>query len=1143
MYLKSLKVAGFKSFADRTRLEFRPGVAVLVGPNGSGKSNLVDAIHWVLGTQAPTTLRTAKMEDVIFAGTATRPSLGRAEVTVIFDNADRQMALDLDEVSLTRRLYRDGSSDYEINGVNCRLLDVQELLSDSGVGRHQHIIVNQGQVDAILNAGPDEHRAVIEEAAGILKHRLRQERAMRRLERTDQDLRRLNDVLAEVERQMRPLRRQAEAAERQQQVASQVRALTLFMGGEALRGLDHRLDEMAAEVSELRDRSSAAAEAAIIVAGTLRQLTTRAATLGELLERESAAAVRMETALERVRRVAQVAHERHRSKSALVEGVDERRRDLALELESSDAEVALAASDEAAATGLIEEHQNHFRIAEDEERSLVDQENLPVEGAWAVVQGDLLALRAAEQRDRREIDSVTQRIAMVAARRLNEIEERVRLDDEIRNVDQRVSLSQASYDRAGEIRRDEQKLWEGTEAEHNEKRLEAVGARARLEAVKLAADGIDDSEAREMVGALPGYRGSMSDLLAVPSEWAAAVDAALGVWSEALAFNDRASLEQAVGRLKHSGRGGLALIGSSPGHPGTARQVAAANGLDALADLFNGDALVEDLLGDVVVVEGWAAGWSLVGRHPTVRAVTPEGDLITRDGIVVAKPDATTPGLAEEAAAALARIDLELARLASRFAAARRQFETSRQQERVALEELESLEAKLAGAAEALGRANRAIADLDAELIRLEERQSALSAAIAGRAGQIERLTATVAALDGREAERQRLVEDWTSRRRQLAAVREEARAAWQHAASTASAAAERKAVLETRRQVIEQEMSRGELDSGRGETFEHLALIETLSRRAIDVMRQQVEALRDRQDLQRSEARSVGEALAASRAEHDDRQLTIEGCRVRLSDLAIEQTEARVRRESVVEGLARDLDAGEEEALSGPRPELDGEAPLHETLLAKQAELRRMGPVNPLAGAEYRTLSERHEFMTAQLTDLESSRLELRKVMKAMDEEIKAQFLAAFAEISAAYQEHFGVLFPGGRGRMRLTEPDQPLTSGVEIEAQPMGKKIARLSLLSGGEKSLAALAFLFGVFRARPSPFYILDEVEAALDDSNLRRFLRLVDAFGGESQLVLVTHQQQTMEAADVLYGVTMEPGGSSQVIAKELATSRN
>jgi len=1143
LYLKTLKVVGFKSFADRTRLEFRPGVGVVVGPNGSGKSNLVDAIQWVMGSQAPKTLRTSKMEDVIFAGTATRPAMNRGEVTVVFDNGSRALPLDLDEVSIARRLYRDGSSDYEINGVTCRLLDVQELLADSGVGRHQHIIVNQGQVDSVLSAGPEEHRAIIEEAAGILKHKLRKERALRRLERTDEDVLRLSDVLGEITRQMRPLKRQAEAAERHQSVAGQVRALTLFIGGEDLRRLDSRLREVRSEANDLKVRSDAAQKEVSELAIELRTLTAGASALGEALDGDGAAAARLETTLERLRRVAQVAQERHRTRKARIEGADERRNDLIEELESLNRELEEAAAGEIQAGGLAMQHEQRFRLLEDEERSMADQENLSAEGALAVVQGDLLSLSAADQRDRRELEALSQRLAVVGEHRATETAEGGRLGDEIRALDAEVGIAQANYENQAAARRSDQAAWEGAELEHTEKRLEAAAAMARLEAVVAAAEGFGDPEARRIVEETPGVVGSVTALLDVPGELAAGVDAALGPWSGAVAFADDGNLAEAVGRLKASGRGGVPIVGRTRSSSVPARAVADATGLEALVDRLGpkaDKALAEALLGDVVVAEGWASGWAVVRRHPQVRAVTPEGDLISADGIKVSHPDGATPAMVEAAAVDLDRAERELARVVSRFTTLRRQFDQSRQSERTTLETLESIEAKLAGATEALGRSTRTGADLEAELGRLGERRSALTVAIADRQHQISRLSTTIQALEGEEADRQRMLDEWSSRRRKVAEEREGARASWQQAASQASAAAERRTLIEARCQVVSDEIAVDHRRPVSPGSLTRLASIEDLARKGIEVIRAHVEAIRDQQGQNRQQARSVGEELARVRQGHENRQSEIESHRSRLSSLAVEQAEARVRREAVVEGLRREIDVSEEDALAAPPPGNEEGVNLHELLATRQAELRRMGLVNPLAAEEYRQLAERHEFMTAQLTDLENSRAELRKVMTALDEEMEVQFLAAFEEVAAAYQEHFGVLFPGGTGRIRLSDPDQPLTSGVEIEAQPLGKKVGKLSLLSGGERSLAALAFLFGVFKARPSPFYILDEVEAALDDANLRRFLRLVEAFRGAGQLILITHQQQTMEAADVLYGVTMEPGGSSQVIAKALAT---
>lgn len=1142
MYLKTLKLAGFKSFADRTRLEFRPGVAVVVGPNGSGKSNLVDAIHWVLGTQAPTSLRTSKMEDVIFAGTTTRPALNRAEVTVVLDNTDRDLPLDLEEVAITRRLYRDGSSDYEINGVGCRLLDIQDLLNESGVGRHQHIIVNQGQVDSVLNASPEEHRAIIEEAAGILKHRLRKERAIRRLERTGEDVLRLNDLLSEIARQLRPLKRQAEAAGRHEHVADQVRTLTLYLGGEDLRMHDRRMAQARSEQAALQIRNDEVTAELDRLAAELRRLTGEASGLGEALDRDGVAAAKLETTLERLRRVAQVAQERYRTRRARLEGAAERRRDLIDELAYLKSELADADSAESASAALAEQHEQRFRLLEDEERSLGDQENLSAEGALAVVQGDLLSLTAADQRDRRELEAVSQRVAVVNDHRSNEAEQTARLRAEIRDLDAEVTTAQAAYEKQASARSKDQAAWEKAEAEHTEKRLEAAGANARLEAVMAAAEGMIDPMAREIADSSPGANGNLNALLEIPEEWVAAVDAALGLWSGSITFRDRSSLGVAVGNLKAAGLGGIPVVDLTGATEASAREVAHALGLFALVDVIGErGALAESLIGDVVVAEDWKVALRVVGQFPAVRCVTADGDLITRVGIKVANPKRATPSVVEHARADVTRADRELARATSRQNTLHRQFDQSRQSERAALERLESVEARLAGATEALARAQRTESELEAELGRIEERQAALSTAISARTEQINRLATTMAALEGEEAQRQRVIAEWTVRRREAAGAREQARASWQQAATLASAAAERRTLLDARRQVVEEEIGAGAARPVLPQTLASLQAIESLARKAIDVLRGRIDLVRERQERNRQSARSVREELTAIKRGHEQHQVELEGLRNRLSALSIETTEVRVRREAVAEALRREIDASDDEALAATLPDLEVDGDLHELLAARQAELRRMGPVNPLAGEEYRQLLERHQFMSSQLADLETARADLRRVMKALDEEIESEFVAAFEEVAAAYQDHFGVLFPGGKGRMRLSDPSQPLTSGVEIEAQPLGKKIGKLSLLSGGERSLAALAFLFAVFKARPSPFYILDEVEAALDDSNMRRFLRLVEAFRGESQMILITHQQQTMEAADVLYGVTMEPGGSSQVIARQLSTA--
>ena len=1142
VFLKSLKVVGFKSFADRTRLEFEPGVTVVVGPNGSGKSNLVDAVAWVMGTQSTRTLRTQKMEDVIFAGTATRPALSRAEVTLVFDNASGALPLDLEEVSITRRLYRDGSSDYQINGVDCRLLDVQELLSDSGVGRHQHVVVGQGQLESILNAKPEDHRAVIEEAAGILKHRLRKERAVRRLERTDADVLRLRDILQELKRQMRPLRRQARAAERYDSVRSDVRGLYLFIGGEELRNIRSRTDLVASEENALRAELADVESERDELEPRLGALAEAAGEAGRALDRDTAAAARLETTSERLRRIGQVAHERRRAAEARMQGAGERRRDLEDEARQLEIELGQSADQERRASQESERAERAILALEDEARSLAEQDGLPIEGATAVVRGNLTALEATADRDGRESRDIGRRLEVLHAQLETEARETEELREEIRNLDSGAETARQRYEAAARVRADEQKEWQRVEQDARDARLSLAGAGARAEALESAAAGLADPRARERAAGRAGVFGTVAAQLDISERLAPAVDAALGVWSDALAVDSAEHVLETVADLKNQGLGGVPLVaGRRPGGDAPARSVAAAWGVDAMVDLLGSNAdsdLAILLVGDVIVAEGWSAAWKIVERHPDIRAVTPEGDVVDRLGVRVARPDGASPAMVEAALANLEEAEINLARAESLLTAKKRSFEVSREDERAALEALESVEARLSGASDTLDRLERNRATTETEIVRLDDRRTSLIESGADREAQIELLRGRLAALEGEEAERQRAWDELAARRQVVASQKAETRRIRQEAAAAHGAIVERRRLLEHRLREV-----RGELQDQSARPVDphavaRLADVVEAAHRTLGLVRVHIETLRDRQRDLRREAGEAGTRLSEARIRLEELRNSAERTKDRLSALALEGTELRMREEAVAEGLRRDADATEAEALAAVAPEIEGEIEPREMLEILTADLRRMGPINPLAADEFGELSERHDFLEGQLEDLEQSRTELRKVVRALDEEIVQAFAVAFDVVSGHFAEQFAVLFPGGKGRLRLNDPDRPLTTGVDLEVQPLGKRLSRLSLLSGGEKSLAALAFLFAVFKARPSPFYILDEVEAALDDTNLRRFLRLVDQFRGSAQLAIVTHQQQTMEAADVLYGVTMEPGGSSQVVAKRM-----
>ena len=1144
MLLKRLTLVGFKSFADRTRLEFDAGVNIVVGPNGSGKSNILDAVAWVMGTQATRSLRTERMEDVVFAGTATRPAVSRAEVSLTFDNSDGFLPVDIAEITITRRLYRDGTSEYELNRTPCRLLDIQELISDGGIGRHQHVLVSQGQIGEILTARPDEHRAVIEEAAGITKHRARRDRAVRRLGATELDVERLNDILIEKRRALRPLKRQANAAARHGDVKAEARALRLWLGGEDLRELASREESATAEDGERStalEREISELEAAI---QQLKQLRASAGDSGAALERDTAAAARLETVTERLRRYGVVARERRVSLQGRLEGAGERRADLENELAELSAELAEVAVQSERATAEAEERSLTLETLEDEERALGEQLQLPAEGVVANLRGDLRALEAAALRDQREATSLDSRRQVVTERLAEETAEAVELNQWIQEADALGSASQRTYENARSERESVRQAYDRDDQELSDVHLAVAAAEARIEALESALAGLGDPEARTLVESGHGVVGAVAALLDVPEDLAPAVDAALGTWSDAFLGQDLGVVRSLARSLKQRGLGGVSVVAAqSNGDPGS-RQAAEAFGADALVDLLGADAdrtLAVSLIGDVVLVAGWDLGWQVVERFSGVRAVTPEGDVITASGMQVAQADGVGGAALEAARVALEVSETEQAGVEGRLAFSGAALDAAMVTERAALESLEQIEAQIAGHTEALDLIVRARAEGEAELARLDDRVAAIEAGGVARSARIAELEERLGEFEGEEATRQEAWAALSARRREVTARRDDTRRLREQSTAAVARTAERIELVERRIEQIRSELVELYELPADDRRIGELAEIENRADRLVSLVRVHVETLRARQREIREQVGDVDEALGEAEERRERLDVSVTEHRDRLAVLAVELAELRVRREAALERIRRDADAEESEALGAPRPELEEGIDVVERLEALEADLRRMGLINPLAAAEYEDLAGEVSLLEEQLEDLNESRRELLKVIDVLDEEMSQLFLGAFEEISALYEENFGLVFPGGKGRLRLLEPEDPLQSGVEVEAQPHGKKVGRLSLLSGGERALAALAFLFAVFRARPSPFYILDEVEAALDDSNLHRFLRLVDQLKASAQLVIITHQQQTMQAADMLYGITMEPGESSKVLAKRMAAA--
>jgi len=633
-------------------------------------------------------------------------------------------------------------------------------------------------------------------------------------------------------------------------------------------------------------------------------------------------------------------------------------------------------------------------------------------------------------------------------------------------------------------------------------------------------------------------KGMLVEMLGVPSNLAAAVSAALGPWAESLVVSSRDDLRQ----VALDGGDGMAFVADPGGNQLVRPEPCELPFLTSLlAESSIPESLARSLFGDVVVASDWTQAVETAAVRPELRVVTHDGDLITATGVAFGalSGQIAVESVEVEIEAVAAKLSQAIEDIAIRQQAA----EVADQDEQAANDDVVRLTNQRNELQLALEQIDRRVDDGVAELERLRVRQSALAEAALHRASRLTDLRGRLQALEGEEAERQAVWEALTARRNEVATKRDDARVARQAAAGELASLTERHRIMTERAEAIRLESARLSSIDITSHEPERLMEIEDGAREAIGAIGSHLEILRSRQRVNRDLAGDSGLRLEESRKRKSELEQQSSVAKEKDGSLAVEAEGLRVRLEAVAEGLRRDVDASEDQAMAAPMPELalevdpdthDWNAELEE----KEAELRRIGPVNPLAADEFAALEERSTFQADQIADLETSASELRKVIAALDDTMAELFHSAFADIARYYEENFEMLFPGGRGRLRLEDPDNLLETGVVIDAQPAGKKLRRLSLLSGGERTLAAIAFLFAVFRARPSPFYVLDEVEAALDDANLRRFLRLVDALREKSQVLIITHQQQTMEVADILYGVTMEPGGSSKVIAKRI-----
>ena len=1154
MFLKTLQIKGFKSFADTATLQLEPGVTVVVGPNGSGKSNVVDAIGWVLGAQKPSTVRSQKMDDVIFAGSSNRAALGRAEVSLTIDNSTGILPIEFNEVTITRTLFRSGDSDYKINGVSCRLLDIQDLLSDSGVGRQQHVIISQGQIDAVLNAKPEDRRQIIEEAAGVLKFRRRKEKSERRLASTEANLLRIQDLLREVRRQLRPLERQAEAARRHGEVTSELSALRLHLAG---RDLARLRTQLAQGVSEHQTLKSAEREIksrlATLDAGVLEAEARLGASggddFGDVL-------VRYESLRERGRGLASLLVERRRGierdrnayvDQGVVASIEADHARLLTELTEVEAESA----------------QRGDRVAEVEAaEAALSAARINFESNWAEtsvassseaaeLRGELAALTASVKRTESDRAREHDKLERAESNGDRAAGEAVRLAAEFSELeDRREHLTTQAETLQTQAEAAEHRLV-SAEANAHQAATEYSHWAARAEALSLALD-----QARQRAGAahladLDGVIGTLLDVVEVDPGWETAFEAAAGEALAAVVVADRTVARQALAALEEGELTGAVLalgtghVGAAPPAIGTSIRAKVRGirpGVDDLLDLLVGNA--------VAVSGGIEALFDAAVSHPTAVVVTQAGDRFAATGWRVGGTGGGATGAALVEATEGARDAQLLAeRTAEELVTARAAAKDLRNRANEATRERDAALNRIAVLTSASERASRdateATAAAGSQRVHLEELDQLLTGQLRRQLELQERLPA----LEAAEAEVAQRARAMAQARQSLEAQSSEVVALRNGVEVRFAALVERQRSLVERIAHTEERMARHheervlaqqrrvELDA-RAEATE--LLIAFVNRR-LEVVEIELVVLRTARREQSEATRALQAELETLRSQRSTAERELEQLREKIQRAEIAEAETKMRLESATEHLRSELDAEPEAAIAAPCPELpDGlSAPVR--LRELEREVRLMGPINPLALQEFEALQERHEFLETQLEDIRSTRRELGKVIRAVDEEIVNVFAAAYADVSANFQQLFDMLFPGGHGALVLTDPSDLLNTGIEIEARPSGKNVRKLSLLSGGERSLTALAYLFAVFRSRPSPFYVMDEVEAALDDVNLHRFLALVAEFRSTAQLLIVSHQKRTMEAADVLYGVTMEKGGSSRVLSEKVGSA--
>lgn len=1110
----SLTLRGFKSFASATTFEFTPGINAVVGPNGSGKSNVLDALAWVMGEQGAKSLRGGSMKDVIFAGSgeagsgdgAQRAPLGRAKVTLTFDNSDGTLSIPADRVQISRTMFRSGGSEYEINGSPARLADIQDLLSEAGLGQQMHVLVGQGQLDAVLHATAQQRRDMIEQAAGVVKYRRRQEKTSRKLESVASNVTRLSDLVAELDSQLQPLSEQAESAATARQLQARIRQLEAVL-------LARQLGVLQAEQAQ-----ALASEA---------EGTRRAETLKEQLEAARAASAKHQQEQNRLNAevtACQKAVSTLRESAARVRTVQsiaaERVRTYRVEL--TEATAAARAGYERALELLEERREEAERAVESyasfEERYDAALKNVE-KAASEVAQTERASGEAAQSRARAQAQLDAARAAAVEATRAYAAAAE-------RAATLREALGQSLGEEPAELDTESAEVvFDPETGELMDSSSEGASLLRVLDAVQ-----IDPEYARAASAALTSLA---TAALSVPVEGAEVSQLRGGKGDESSeSAAKELSTELPETTLPESCAAELRELGVRPATEMVeplSEDAAALAGIDEHALARVTAALGERLAGVLFAPDAASAEHALqllaentlAGQRTMWRIFDPAGTEHTRYSLLYPAEGASPLELAAAYRAA--------SQVVTRTRAELDEAEQAVQQAQTAAE----------SAVEAEREAAKAAGVASAEHTRARAQAESLEASAQNIQAERARLNERLAAAEESVAQARVAYESARTREDSyLAGTGEQAPAATieRRAQRLGEVLAEQ--VSEREQQLHELNTALKNAQEGLTSTNDEVQDLQAAHAAALTLLaRTQTEAARVQERVQ---------ALA-------ERARLVTGLTLeQLQEEYSEQLPVDVPAEETSENAASENTASENTASENTAPENTATETASETteastesvrarLKATRAELEALGAINPLALEEYEALSERHAYLNQQIEDLKATRRDLNTVMDEVSNHIAEVFTAALEDINTHYRRIFETLFPGGEGHLELDDPSDPLNSGVEIHARPAGKKVKRLSLLSGGERSLASLALLIAIYMSRPSPFYALDEVEAALDDRNLSRLLQVIGELGERSQLIVITHQKRTMQIAETLYGVSMR-GGVSTVLSQQMEELR-